>query len=94
MSLIALEEHYALDPASTQDPDAETAELESAVNELGLVGGLTNGHCQGRYLDGPAYEDLFACADSMGMNYAAEPTRDVCFAATVSTATSPAAAAT
>ncbi len=38
---------------ATQDPDAATAELERAVTELGLVGGLINGHCQGRYLDDP-----------------------------------------
>ncbi|ORB68740.1 amidohydrolase family protein [Mycolicibacterium tusciae] len=50
---------------ATQDPDAATAEFERAVTELGLVGGLINGHCQGRYLDDPAYEALFACAESL-----------------------------
>jgi predicted TIM-barrel fold metal-dependent hydrolase len=150
---------------ATQDPDAATAELQPALTELGLVGGLINGHCQGRYLDDPAYEEMFACAEAMGapiylhpttphpavmeawfapyvsdgmhlaswgfaaetgthvlrliysglfdkfpqlqmmlagvltagahrLNYAADPTRVVCFAATVSTATSPTAAAT
>jgi predicted TIM-barrel fold metal-dependent hydrolase len=51
---------------ATQDPDAAAAELERAVTELGLVGGLINGHCQGRYLDDPAYEELFGCAQGMG----------------------------
>ena len=51
---------------ATQDPDAAAAELERAVTELGLVGGLINGHCHGRYLDDPAYEELFGCAQGMG----------------------------
>src|SRR6478609_5217026 len=45
---------------ATQDPAAAAVEFERAVTELGLVGGLINGHCRGRYLDDPAYEDLFA----------------------------------
>jgi 2,3-dihydroxybenzoate decarboxylase len=59
---------------ATQDPDAATAELERAVSELGLVGGLINGHCQGRYLDDPAYEQLFACAESMDAPIYLHPT--------------------
>ena len=47
---------------------------ERAVTELGLVGGLINGHCQGRYLDDPAYEPLFACAESMGAPIYLHPT--------------------
>jgi hypothetical protein len=47
---------------ATQDPDAAATELERAVTELGLVGGLINGHTQGRYLDDPAYEGLFGRA--------------------------------
>jgi predicted TIM-barrel fold metal-dependent hydrolase len=50
---------------ATQDPDAAAAEFERAVTELGLVGGLINGHCQGRYLDDPAYEPLFARAETL-----------------------------
>ncbi len=50
---------------ATQDPAAAAVEFERAVTELGLVGGLINGHCQGRYLDDPAYEDLFARAESL-----------------------------
>ena len=59
---------------ATQDPDAATAEFERAVTELGLVGGLINGHCQGRYLDDPAYEPLFACAESLGAPIYLHPT--------------------
>lgn len=50
---------------ATQDPAAAATEFERAVTELGLVGALINGHCQGRYLDDPAYEPLFACAESL-----------------------------
>jgi predicted TIM-barrel fold metal-dependent hydrolase len=59
---------------ATQEPDAATAELERAVTELGLVGGLINGHCQGRYLDDPAYEGLFARAESLGVPIYLHPT--------------------
>jgi 2,3-dihydroxybenzoate decarboxylase len=59
---------------ATQDPDAAAAELERAVTELGLVGGLINGHCQGRYLDDPAYEELFGCAEGMGAPIYLHPT--------------------
>jgi predicted TIM-barrel fold metal-dependent hydrolase len=59
---------------ATQDPDAATAELERAVTELGLVGGLINGHCQGRYLDEPAYGPLFARAESLGAPIYLHPT--------------------
>jgi 2,3-dihydroxybenzoate decarboxylase len=59
---------------ATQDPDAAAAELERAVTDLGLVGGLINGHCQGRYLDDPAYEGLFECAEAMGAPIYLHPT--------------------
>ena len=59
---------------ATQDPDAAAAELERAVTELGLVGALINGHCQGRYLDDPAYEGLFGCAESLGVPIYLHPT--------------------
>lgn len=49
---------------ATQDPEAAADELERSVTELGLVGALVNGHCQGRYLDDPAYERLFATAEA------------------------------
>jgi predicted TIM-barrel fold metal-dependent hydrolase len=59
---------------ATQDPDASAAELERAVTELGLVGGLINGHSQGRYLDDPAYEGLFERAEAMGAPIYLHPT--------------------
>jgi 2,3-dihydroxybenzoate decarboxylase len=59
---------------ATQDPDAAAAELERAVTELGLVGGLINGHCQGRYLDDPAYEGLFGRAEELAAPVYLHPT--------------------
>jgi 2,3-dihydroxybenzoate decarboxylase len=59
---------------ATQDPDAAATELERAVTELGLVGALINGHCQGRYLDDPAYERLFASAEALGAPIYLHPT--------------------
>ena len=59
---------------ATQDPDSAAAELERAVTDLGLVGALINGRCQERYLDDPAYEALFACAERMGAPIYLHPT--------------------
>jgi predicted TIM-barrel fold metal-dependent hydrolase len=59
---------------ATQDADAAAVELERAVSDLGLVGGLINGHAQGRYLDDPAYERLFACAEALGAPIYLHPT--------------------
>nr|WP_205267655.1 amidohydrolase family protein [Mycolicibacterium sphagni] len=57
-----------------QDPDASAAELERAVRDLGLVGGLINGHTHGRYLDDPAYLGLFDCAHCLGVPIYLHPT--------------------
>lgn len=59
---------------ATQDPAAAAAEFERAVTELGLVGGLINGHCQGRYLDDPDYQGLFECAQELGAPVYLHPT--------------------
>jgi 2,3-dihydroxybenzoate decarboxylase len=59
---------------ATQDPDAAAVELERAVTELGLVGALINGHCQGRYLDDPAYDGLFERAQGMDVPIYLHPT--------------------
>lgn len=59
---------------ATQDPAAAATELERAVTELGLVGALINGHCQGRYLDDPAYEQLFECAEALNAPIYLHPT--------------------
>lgn len=50
---------------ATQDPASAAVELGRAVTDLGLVGALINGHSQGRYLDDPAYEPLFARAEAL-----------------------------
>ncbi|CVI64058.1 amidohydrolase family protein (plasmid) [Agrobacterium leguminum] len=42
-----------------QDPKAAAKELERAVKQLGLKGGLVNGHSQGRYLDHPDFRVLW-----------------------------------
>ena len=37
-------------------PDAAADELQRAVRELGFLGAVINGHCQGVYLDDPFFE--------------------------------------
>ncbi|HEX2214765.1 MAG TPA: amidohydrolase family protein [Mycobacterium sp.] len=59
---------------ATQDPDAATAELQRAVTDLGLVGGLINGRSHDRYLDDPAYEALFGAAEHLGVPIYLHPT--------------------
>ncbi|MCV7283320.1 amidohydrolase [Mycolicibacterium flavescens] len=59
---------------ATQDPVAAATELRRAVADLGLVGALINGHCQGRYLDDPAYHELFAAAEDLGAPIYLHPT--------------------
>jgi predicted TIM-barrel fold metal-dependent hydrolase len=39
----------------TSDPAAAAEELSRAVEELGLLGAMVNGHTSGRFLDGPAF---------------------------------------
>jgi 2,3-dihydroxybenzoate decarboxylase len=43
-----------------QDPAAAVAELHRAVGRLGLKGALVNDHVQGRYLDDPAFDQVWA----------------------------------
>ena len=38
------------------------AELKRAVKELGFVGAMINGTCEGRFLDNPVYDDLLAAS--------------------------------
>jgi 2,3-dihydroxybenzoate decarboxylase len=40
-------------------------ELERGVKELGLKGGILNGHVRGTYLDDPQYWDVFEAAESL-----------------------------
>ncbi|WP_328608350.1 amidohydrolase family protein [Amycolatopsis sp. NBC_00345] len=48
-----------------QDPDAATAELRRAVEELGFRGALVNDHTQGRYLDDPVYERFWTTLEDL-----------------------------
>jgi uncharacterized protein len=45
-----------------QSPDAIPAEFKRAVKDLGFVGALVNGTTEGRFLDHPSYDGLFATA--------------------------------
>jgi len=51
----------------TLDPQAAAAELERAVQKLGLKGAMINGQPQGGFLDDSAYGDIFAQAESLGV---------------------------
>ena len=46
----------------TSDPQAAAAELERCAAQLGHVGAMVFGRADGRTLDDPAYDDLFAVA--------------------------------
>lgn len=59
---------------ATQDPDAAAEELQRAVTELGFAGALINGHTHGRYLDDPAYKELFERAETLGVPIYLHPT--------------------
>ncbi|MEV8631354.1 amidohydrolase family protein [Streptosporangium sp. NPDC051023] len=48
-----------------QDPGAAVAELERCVRQLGFVGALVNDHTQGRYLDDPAYEEVWSAFEEL-----------------------------
>ncbi|MEY9931125.1 2,3-dihydroxybenzoate decarboxylase [Catenulispora sp. GP43] len=50
-----------------QDPDAAVRELQRAVGELGLRGALVNDHVQGRYLDDPAFDQVWAALAELGV---------------------------
>jgi 2,3-dihydroxybenzoate decarboxylase len=50
-----------------QDPQAAVRELVRSVTELGFVGALVNDHAQGRYLDDPAYEDLWSALEELAV---------------------------
>ncbi|RKN04245.1 amidohydrolase family protein [Streptomyces radicis] len=51
----------------TQDPGAAVAELERAVAGLSFRGALVNDHTQGRYLDDPAYDELWSAFEELGV---------------------------
>jgi predicted TIM-barrel fold metal-dependent hydrolase len=43
-------------------PEACAAELQRAVKDLGFLGALINGTCEGRFLDNPRYDEFLAAA--------------------------------
>lgn len=50
-----------------QNPDAAVEELERAVGQLGLKGALVNDQIQGRYLDDPVFDRLWAALAELGV---------------------------
>ncbi|MBP0461436.1 amidohydrolase family protein [Streptomyces montanisoli] len=48
-----------------QDPAAAVTELERCVGELDFKGALVNDHTQGRYLDDPAYDELWSALEEL-----------------------------
>ncbi|EXU67291.1 amidohydrolase [Streptomyces sp. PRh5] len=48
-----------------QDPAAAVTELQRCVEQLGFKGALVNDHTQGRYLDDPAYEELWSALEEL-----------------------------
>ena len=48
-----------------RDPQAAARELKRAVRDLGLVGAMVDGTCNGLFLDDPAYDDLLSCAEEL-----------------------------
>lgn len=51
----------------TFDPEAGARELRRAVVELGLCGGVINGHSRGRFLDDPYFWPIFETAEALGI---------------------------
>lgn len=60
-----------------QDPAAAAAELERAVTQLGLRGGLVNAHTHGRYLDDPAFHVVWERAEGLGVPLYLHPANGV-----------------
>ena len=58
----------------TPDPAAASAELSRAVGELGLKGGVINGHSRGRYLDDPFFWPIFERAETLNVPIYLHPT--------------------
>lgn len=50
-----------------QDPDAAVKELVRAVGELGFKGALVNDQVQGRYLDDPDFDEVWAALAELGV---------------------------
>lgn len=50
---------------SPLDPSNAAKELERGVKQLGLKGGILNGHIRGTYMDDPAYWEIFEAAEAL-----------------------------
>jgi 2,3-dihydroxybenzoate decarboxylase len=50
-----------------QNPAAAVRELDRCVRELGFVGAFVNDHTQGRYLDHPDHDELWAALSELGV---------------------------
>lgn len=60
-----------------QDPVAAADELERAVTELGLRGGLVNAHTHGKYLDDPDFTVVWERAVGLGVPLYLHPANGV-----------------
>jgi 2,3-dihydroxybenzoate decarboxylase len=60
-----------------QDPAAAADELERAVTQLGLVGGLVNAHTNGKYLDDPDFSVVWERAAGLGVPLHLHPANGV-----------------
>jgi len=49
----------------TTDPDAAAKELERCMTKLGFKGAMTHGLTQGRFLDRPEFDPMWAAADQL-----------------------------
>jgi hypothetical protein len=59
----------------TPDPQAAAAELERAVQKLGLKGAMINGRTGDRFLDDPVFHPLLAAAEALDVPIYLHPTR-------------------
>ena len=57
-----------------QDPDAAAGEARRAVEELGFVGVMVNGHPAGHFLDEPRFEPVLAAIEALGVPIYVHPT--------------------
>lgn len=60
-----------------QDPKAAADELERAVTQLGLKGGLINAHTHGRYLDDPEFRVVWERAEGLDVPLYLHPANGV-----------------
>ena len=60
-----------------QDPKRAADELERAVTQLGLRGGLVNAHTQGKYLDDPSFRVVWERAEALDVPLYLHPANGV-----------------